>query len=583
MAEAVVRASRAVPLAVVHGGGKEIDAALAKAGIPKQQVDGLRVTDQATLDVVVAVHGRGDQHAVRRGDQRRRRARGRPDGRGRGGRRRSSRRRRSRAWRARRCRWAWSASRSMRARRTCSRTCWPAGTCRSMATIGADADGRALQRERRHDGGRRGRCVWARRGWSSRGTTPGVLDAQNRTDRRRLIAAGGRRAHRGRDGQPRHARQAAGLPRGARRRRRRMSSSWTDGDAARLVAMLTGDAAARRCHDQGASDGRSKTARIEPARAADLSPRSRGVHAGRRRVPVRRRRWRVPRPALRHRRRVARPREPGAGRRARRAGARRWSTRRISTSTDLQGQVASRLASLSGLSRTFFCNSGTEAMEGCLKFARRYWHTAGDAQRTGLVALEHAFHGRTMGVAVGDMGRSLSRALPAAAAGRGRGCRPTILRRCRRPSPGRPRRSSSKPSRARAACGPSAPEFARGREGRAAAHRRAAHLPTKCSAASGGPASAFGYQRLGLEPDLVAVGKALGGGMPVGAVLVSERVAQAVSAGDHGSTYGGNLLACRAALVFLDAADDRRPDDPRAGGRGAARRQAWASWRARTP
>ena len=64
---------------------------------------------------------------------------------------------------------------------------------------------------------------------------------------------------------------------------------------------------------------------------------------------------------------------------------------------------------------------------------------------------------------------------------------------------------------------------------------------------------AFGYQRLGLEPDLVAVGKALGAGMPVGAALVSERVAAAVSAGDHGSTYGGNLLACRAALVFLDA------------------------------
>jgi acetylornithine/succinyldiaminopimelate/putrescine aminotransferase len=64
---------------------------------------------------------------------------------------------------------------------------------------------------------------------------------------------------------------------------------------------------------------------------------------------------------------------------------------------------------------------------------------------------------------------------------------------------------------------------------------------------------AFGFQRLGLEPDLVAVGKALGAGMPVGAVLLSERVAAAVSAGDHGSTYGGNLLACRAALVFLDA------------------------------
>jgi len=65
--------------------------------------------------------------------------------------------------------------------------------------------------------------------------------------------------------------------------------------------------------------------------------------------------------------------------------------------------------------------------------------------------------------------------------------------------------------------------------------------------------SAFGFQALGPRPNLVAVGKALGGGMPVAAALLSERVAQAVQFGDHGTTYGGNLLACRAALVFLDA------------------------------
>ena len=51
----------------------------------------------------------------------------------------------------------------------------------------------------------------------------------------------------------------------------------------------------------------------------------------------------------------------------------------------------------------------------------------------------------------------------------------------------------------------------------------------------------------------MALGKALGGGVPVGAALLSERVAAAVQFGDHGSTYGGNLLACRAALVFVDA------------------------------
>ena len=62
----------------------------------------------------------------------------------------------------------------------------------------------------------------------------------------------------------------------------------------------------------------------------------------------------------------------------------------------------------------------------------------------------------------------------------------------------------------------------------------------------------FYSQALGWQPDLISVGKALGSGVPVGAALVSERVAGAISAGDHGSTYGGNLLATRAAAFFLE-------------------------------
>src|SRR5205085_1034226 len=62
----------------------------------------------------------------------------------------------------------------------------------------------------------------------------------------------------------------------------------------------------------------------------------------------------------------------------------------------------------------------------------------------------------------------------------------------------------------------------------------------------------FYFTAIGLKPHLVAVGKALGSGVPVGAALVSQQVADAITFGDHGSTYGGNLLACRAALCFLD-------------------------------
>jgi acetylornithine/succinyldiaminopimelate/putrescine aminotransferase len=69
---------------------------------------------------------------------------------------------------------------------------------------------------------------------------------------------------------------------------------------------------------------------------------------------------------------------------------------------------------------------------------------------------------------------------------------------------------------------------------------------------TGRTGAAFAFPSLGLQPDLVSIGKAIGSGMPVGAALVSERVASALSFGDHGTTYGGNLLACRAALYVLD-------------------------------
>ena len=217
----------------------------------------------------------------------------------------------------------------------------------------------------------------------------------------------------------------------------------------------------------------------------------------------------------------------------------------------LQGQVASRLASLSGLSRAFFCNSGTEAMEGCLKFARRYWHTAGDTKRTGLVALEHAFHGRTMG--------SLSVTWDA----HYRAPFAPLLQEVAWVPAGDPAALGEAVSERTAAIVIEAIQGEGGvrplSEAFAAAVRDAQRrtgallVADEVQCGLGRTGRAFGYQRLGLQPDLVAVGKALGAGMPVGAALVSERVAAAVSAGDHGSTYGGNLLACRAALVFLEA------------------------------
>jgi len=216
---------------------------------------------------------------------------------------------------------------------------------------------------------------------------------------------------------------------------------------------------------------------------------------------------------------------------------------------ELQGQVASRLAALSGLPRAFFCNSGTEAIEACLKFARRFWHTAGEPRHE-YVALEHAFHGRTLGslsvtwddhyrapfaplipgvrfVPVDDAG-ALDAAVSSSTA--------AII---------------VEPIQGEGGVRPLTPAFAQAIAA-AAARSGALLIADEVQCGLGRTGQPFYSPVLGMKPDLIGIGKALGAGVPVGAALMSERVASAVKFGDHGSTYGGNLLAMRAALVFLE-------------------------------
>ena len=221
----------------------------------------------------------------------------------------------------------------------------------------------------------------------------------------------------------------------------------------------------------------------------------------------------------------------------------------------LQGQVAARLATLSGLQRSFFCNSGTEAMEACLKFARRYWFTQGVRGRTGYVAFEHGFSGRTMGslsvtanphyrepfeplipgvtfVAPDDVAAFEAAVTPATAA--------IVV----------------EPIQGEGGVRPIPAAMAEAIE-RVSTRTGTLLIADEIQCGLGRTGHAFYYQPLGLTPDLVTVGKAIGGGVPVGAALVSEAVAQQVLPGDHGTTYGGNLLAMRAALVVLEELMDR--------------------------
>ena len=216
----------------------------------------------------------------------------------------------------------------------------------------------------------------------------------------------------------------------------------------------------------------------------------------------------------------------------------------------LQGELAARLTRLTSLDRVFLCNSGTEANEACLKFARRYWHAKGETTRTKFVAFTNAFHGRTMGSLSVTWNPHYREPFT------------PLVPDVKFASPDEPWLLDAmvdedtaaiiiEPVQGEGGVRPisrelvSAIHAARERTG-------ALVIADEVQSGSGRTGMFLGGQTVGLSPDLVALGKALGAGVPVGATVLRQAVADTISPGDHGTTYGGNLLACRAALVFLD-------------------------------
>ncbi len=219
-----------------------------------------------------------------------------------------------------------------------------------------------------------------------------------------------------------------------------------------------------------------------------------------------------------------------------------------------QGPLARRLAAWSCMDRVFFTNSGTEAVEGALKLARLAARKRGAADKTRILALEHSFHGRTLG--------ALSVTHP-----------PNYREPFEPLLPGVAfvRLNNVADLEAQfddSVCGViveviqgeggifplSAPFWTRARE--LATRYGAALIADEIQCGLGRTGRPFAYQQhIGL-PDMVVVAKPLGGGLPLGAILAKGSFAEAFSPGLHGSTFGGGPLACAVALEFLDIIED---------------------------
>jgi len=212
-------------------------------------------------------------------------------------------------------------------------------------------------------------------------------------------------------------------------------------------------------------------------------------------------------------------------------------------------QVARHLAAWTGLDATFFCNSGTEAVEGALKLARKA-HVLEGAPRSRFVALERGFHGRTFG----------SLAVTAKAAYR-EPFAPLVEETQFVPPDDVAALQAALESGAAAALILEPLQGEGGVHELSADYLRLARelcdatgtllIHDEVQSGCGRTGTFLAAQHAGVTPDIVTLAKPLAAGLPMGAVVCAPELADVLQPGDHGSTFGGGPLALRAALIFL--------------------------------
>jgi acetylornithine aminotransferase len=212
--------------------------------------------------------------------------------------------------------------------------------------------------------------------------------------------------------------------------------------------------------------------------------------------------------------------------------------------TEPAEELAALLSDRFGGAQAFFCNSGAEANEAALKYARKA------TGKAGVVALEGGFHGRTLG-ALSATGQPGKRAPFEPLVPDVRFVPPNDVEALRASVDDEVGLILLEPILGEGGVVPLSPGFV----------AAAAELPPltcfdEVQTGVGRTGTFFAFEQLGVRPDLVTLAKGLANGLPVGALLVAEEAAGAFAPGDHGSTFGGNPVACAAAAAVVEAVDD---------------------------
>lgn len=212
-------------------------------------------------------------------------------------------------------------------------------------------------------------------------------------------------------------------------------------------------------------------------------------------------------------------------------------------------EAAMKLKKVTGMDRVFFTNSGTEAIEGAVKTARKYAYNKDGKNDHEIIAMNHSFHGRSMG-ALSVTGNAHYQEPFKPLIGGIKFAEYNNLESVKALITDKTCAIILETLQGEGGIYEATPEFIQGIRS-ICDEKDILLILDEVQCGMGRTGSMFCYQKYGIQPDVLAVAKALGCGVPVGAFLCTERAAALVP-GDHGTTYGGNPFACAAASKVLD-------------------------------
>jgi len=215
-----------------------------------------------------------------------------------------------------------------------------------------------------------------------------------------------------------------------------------------------------------------------------------------------------------------------------------------------QEQLAERLVAATFADKAFFCNSGAEACEAAIKTARRYHYVSGHPERWRIITFEGAFHGRTLAtISAGGNAKHLEGFGPPA---EGFDHVPfadlAAVEQAIGPETGA---IMIEPVQGEGGINVAPTEFLRGLRALCDQHGLLLILD-EVQSGMGRTGKLFAYEWAGIMPDLMAIAKGIGGGFPLGVLLATDEAAKGLTAGTHGSTFGGNPLATAVGNAVLD-------------------------------